>query len=360
MKMHKNFRALSALLLLSVLLLSVFCITAGAVPPIDDGENGVQWIYINADHTKLSGDGVTYEQVDLPEQWQLLRLIGEKYVYMNSPRGYATGSEQTGETIYSYEKGGYLVYVYDTAHDEVALYCESGKLTTLKAYFEGIEGKHVVRYVYSSTQNFNPNDNYYDINDAFAGELLSLSQKGNGVKTDVTQLKDCTLYELRFHDHSGLLSTLRGAVYELSDGSYGYVDYSTLDNSHFDADGNFSYRQGEVTVYPIDDFFSDLKRNSDRVYSLKKSNTYEINEYDNGMGIIGGIGGSNHTKDSAIASFWIIFVMVGYLLPVAPLVLGLVFANSKKMSHPKRWYVVAGMAVLWMVLAVALTVLLLV
>ena len=135
MKMHKNFRALSALLLLSVLLLSVFCVTAGAVPPIDDGENGVQWIYINADHTKLSGDGVTYEQVDLPAQWQLLRLIGEKYVYMNSPRGYATGSEQTEETVYSYEKGGYLVYVYDTVRDEVALYCESSKLTTLKAYF---------------------------------------------------------------------------------------------------------------------------------------------------------------------------------------------------------------------------------
>ena len=62
----------------------------------------------------------------------------------------------------------------------------------------------------------------------------------------------------------------------------------------------------------------------------------------------------------AITSFWIIFVVLGYLVPIAPLVIGLVFARSKKMSHPKRWYIVAGMAVLWMVLAVALTVLLLI
>ena len=93
MKMHKNFRALSALFLLMSLLISAFCVTVSATPPIDDGENGVQWIYVNADHTKLSGDGVTYEQVDLPAEWQLLKLIGKKYIYMNSPRGYATGSE---------------------------------------------------------------------------------------------------------------------------------------------------------------------------------------------------------------------------------------------------------------------------
>ena len=55
------------------------------------------------------------------------------------------------------------------------------------------------------------------------------------------------------------------------------------------------------------------------------------------------------------------FSAVGSVLGVlVDAVIGLVFANSKKMSHPKRWYVVAGMAVLWMVLAVMLTVLLLV
>ncbi|MBQ9779707.1 MAG: hypothetical protein IJW00_02060 [Clostridia bacterium] len=360
MKMHKNFRALSALFLLMSLLISAFCVTVSATPPIDDGENGVQWIYVNADHTKLSGDGVTYEQVDLPAEWQLLKLIGKKYIYMNSPRGYATGSEQTGETVYSYEKGGYLVYVMDHANDEVAIYCESGKMATLQAYFNGTEGKYVIRNVYDNPQEFTPRDEYYDITDSFAEEILSLTQKGKGEKVDVTDLKDCPLFELRFHDDSGLLSTLRGAIYEMHDGSFGYVDYAALDNSHFDADGNFSYRRGEVTVYTIDDFPSELKRNSDGSYKVNNSYTYEYHEYENDMGIIGGIGGSDYTDEMAITSFWIIFVLLGYLVPIAPLVIGLVFAHSKKMSHPRRWYIVTGLAVLWIILAVALTVLLLV
>lgn len=356
MKMHKNFRALGTFFLLFALMFSCFCVTAGATPPIDDGENGVAWIYINADHTKLDGDGVTYEQVTLPASWQLLKLIGDKYVYMNSPRGYATGSEQTGETVYSYEKDGYLVYVMDHESDEVAIYCASDKLAAIQAYFDGTEGKYVLRDVYDSTQDFSSDDDYYDIDDPFAEEILSLPQNGKGEKVDVTELKDRPLYELRFHDDSGLLSTLKGAIYEMSDGSFGYVDYTVLDNSHFDADGNFSYRRGEVTVYILDDFVSELKRHSDGSYTLSGRYTYEYWEYENDIDFIGG---ADVIADAAVVSFWVIFVMIGYLLPIAPFVVGLVFANSKKMSHPKRWFIVVGLAALWFLLAVLLMVLLL-
>ncbi len=357
MKMHKNFRTFGALFLLFTLLIAAFCVTASATPPIDDGENGVQWIYVNADHTKLSGDGVTYEKVDLPADCRLME-IGKRYVYMNSPRGYATGSEETGETVYSYEKGGYLIYVTDRYYDAATIFCREDMLSALQDYFKGAAGQYVLRTAWLESGQFNGNDKYSYVPESLADELMSLSKSTEGVKMDVSVLKNCDIRELRLQDKSGLLTTVKGAVYAMPDGSFGYVDYATLDNSHFDADGNFSYRQGKVMVYTLsDDLGEQVNAWLGDSYYLDGGNVYEYHEYENDIGIIGG---NDYTNESAIAAFWVIFVMGGYLLPIAPLVIGLVFANSKKMSHPKRWYAVTGMAVLWILLAVTLTVLLVV
>lgn len=357
MKMHKNFRAFGALFLLLALLISAFCVTASAVPPIDDGVNGVQWIYINADHTKLDGDGVTYEKVDLPADCHLMETV-KRYVYMNSPRGYATGSEETGETVYSYEKGGYLIYVTDRYYDATTIFCREDMLSALQNYFKGTEGQYVLRTAWLESGQFNGNDKYSYVPESLADELMSLSKNAKGVKTDVSVLKNCDIRELRLQDKSGLLTTVKGAVYAMPDGSFGFVDYTTLDNSHFDAEGNFSYRQGEVMVYTLsDDLGEQVNAWLGDSYYLDGGNVYEYYEYEADIGIIGG---TNYTDESAIVAFWVIFVLVGYLLPIAPLVIGLVFAHSKKMSHPRRWYVVVGLAVLWILLAVGLTVLLLV
>ncbi len=354
MKMHKNFRAFDALFLLLALLISAFCVTASAVPPIDDGVNGVQWIYINADHTKLSGDGVTYEKVDLPADCHLME-IGKRYVYMNSPRGYGTNAGSSG-TVYAAEPSGYLVYV-DDYHNGITVYCRTDKIAALQGYFNGTEGSFVLRQPWYGSGEYDTSDKFSNLTEETAKRFSELSQKGGGVKINVHDLETHLICELRFHDPSGLLTTIKGAVYTMPDGSFGYVDYATLDNSHFDADGNFSYRQGEVTVYPLEELAGRVDSALSNSYTMKRSFTYEYYEYEADIGIIGG---TNYTDESAIVAFWVIFVLVGYLLPIAPLVIGLVFAHSKKMSHPRRWYVVVGLAVLWLVLAVTLTVLLLV
>ncbi len=343
-------RTLLSVLVLTALLLSAFCLTVSA-----EETQGVQWIYINADHTKLSGDGVTYEQVTLPADCDIIFTTGKRYVYMNSPRGYGTNAGASG-TVYAAEPGGYLVYV-DDHYNGVTAYCRTDKAATLQGYFDGTEGSFVLRQPWYETGEYDTSDKFSNLTDETAKLFLELSQKGGGVNTNVNDLETHLICELRFHDQSGLLTTIKGAIYEMSDGSYGYVDYATLDNSHFDADGNFSYRRGEVTVYPLEELAGRVDSALSSSYTMKRSFTYEYYEYEDDIGIIGG---NDYTREAAIASFWVIFVLVGYLLPIAPLVIGLVFANSKKMSHAKRWYVVAGMAVLWMVLAVTLTVLLLV
>ncbi len=355
MTYSKTLRTLLSLLMLTVLIVTFFCVTASATPPIDDGENGVQWIYINADHTKLDGDGVTYEQVALPADCDIIFTTGTRYVYMNAPRGYGTNEGAYG-AVYAAEKGGYLVYV-DDYYKGVTAYCRTDKVATLQGYFNGTEGSFVLRQPWYETGEYDTFDKFSNLTDETANLIRELSQKGGGVKTNVTELEGSLICELRFHDPSGLLTTIKGAIYEMPDGNFGYVDYSTLDNSHFDADGNFSYRQGEVTVYPLKELAGRVDSALSNSYTIKRSFTYEYYEYEDDFDIIDD---SDYIEKAALASFWIVFVLMGYLVPIAPLVIGLVFANSQKMSHPKRWYVVAGLAVLWMVLAVVLTVLLLV
>lgn len=58
-------------------------------------------------------------------------------------------------------------------------------------------------------------------------------------------------------------------------------------------------------------------------------------------------------------SFWGFFVMIGFLVPIAPFTVGLVFANSAKMGHPKRWYLLSGLAALWIITSVLLMIVLL-
>ena len=80
--------------------------------------------------------------------------------------------------------------------------------------------------------------------------------------------------------------------------------------------------------------------------------TYKHYEYEDAYDL--------YEEEAVTGSFWVFFVLVGFLVPVAPLVIGLIFANSRSMSHPKRWYLLAGLATLWMVAAALLTFVLLI
>ena len=64
--------------------------------------------------------------------------------------------------------------------------------------------------------------------------------------------------------------------------------------------------------------------------------------------------------DVSVPIFWVTFVVLGYLVPIAPLVLGLVFALGKKRSHPTRWFWVVGLAGAWMMISLMITILLLI
>ncbi len=66
---------------------------------------------------------------------------------------------------------------------------------------------------------------------------------------DVRDLRLAECYEIVIY--RGFEETVHGAIYIL-DGAYCYLNYVNLGNQHFDADGYFSYRSGEVMLTRAD------------------------------------------------------------------------------------------------------------
>ena len=336
LKQTSRFSKILTVLLLVLVTVSAFCLFVGA----EDSSDGVMWQVLDNRYERISGDGVIYQLIELPVGCETFSLA-PTYCYANPPEGYeASGS------VFSTEHGGYLIGVTYFGQ-EVYYYCREDMLDEQQAFLNGESGDYVFRTPAEDTRQFLSSDVFYDCTSDLAEALLS-DDTTDTVTCDVTLLKDLPKLELRLRDKSGMLITQLGTLYFFEDGSCGFVNYSKLDNSHFDADGYFSYRQGSVTLsVPSPEILSEVAECTETGYSL-----YASYDYEEAYG--------EDYYDSLKDSFWVLIVFVGYLLPIAPLTVGLVFANSKKMSHPKRWYIVAGLAALWLLLAVVLTVLILI
>ena len=92
------------------------------------------------------------------------------------------------------------------------------------------------------------------LGDEFACEAAAVSldwvsgldaAEGAADTLDVTALADVERYTLWGGDASGTFYHPHGGLYKV-DGSWYYINYDNLDNSYFDAYGNFSYRKGTV------------------------------------------------------------------------------------------------------------------
>ena len=126
------------------------------------------------------------------------------------------------------------------------------------------------------------------------------------------------------------------------DGAYYYVNYLTLGNQYFDADGNFSYRSGTVGLIALN------SAQSATVQGAVESQSYRYAEYE---------WEDDEWIDDDVSAgfFWVMLVLFGFLMPIPFLVIGLVLPNSAKRGYPKYWYVLAVIAVVWMILAAILT-----
>ena len=182
----------------------------------------------------------------------------------------------------------------------------------------------------------------------------------NTVRMDAWMLKDGEAFEITSHDATETKAYQYGAIFKMPDGKFYYLPFKDLDNSHFDADGYFSYRSGEVKLIKLDgDSLTRVKSALSSMETRQKTNVYETfvikgvydvygekieDDYDFG-----------ETSDVGTEIlFWVSFIFVGFIVPIIPLAIGLIFPRLKSLGKNRYWYIVAGFAAMWLLASVGM------
>ena len=159
---------------------------------------------------------------------------------------------------------------------------------------------------------------------------------------DVRKLAAMECYELVVY--RGFEETVHGAIY-VSDGAYYYLNYVNLGNQHFDANGYFSYRSGEVMLTRAEAYRGGIKEALDPLTEESWPGSAEGVLYDG---------------KAVMVLFWIGFALLGFIAPIPFFVLGILLSRSKKPGSPKYWRILSYIAVAWFALSAVLLLLLLI
>ena len=162
---------------------------------------------------------------------------------------------------------------------------------------------------------------------------------------NVTALASVPRIELLMRDKTGTLSCVYATIYDV-DGTYYFVNHILLDNSYFDADGNFSYRQGTVTAVALDRTTQVLVTD---VEATMTTRTYDYRFEDESLAPLG----------YEPVMFWVLLVLLGFLAPLVLLIIGLALPHSSKRGYPTYWYKLAIGSGVWIALSIAITVIIL-
>jgi hypothetical protein len=334
---HKAWRVLLSSLLISAMVRLSGAITAFAAEPIE-ADSVAAW-KASEDDTVLSNGEMTYElyvgSMDISPDPSVRYEYDSTVSLTCEPEG----EEYGGCTVHAATLDDPHIVWVEGWNDTYVYVTDEGR-AALDAFCAG-EG---VTYRLSGGRHF-----YADVDESVIKTADDALAAGKETRTeDVRGLKNAWLYDVVVYDESDSFSYKYGAVYEL-DGTYYYICYVTLGNEYFDADGNFSYRRGNVTLTRLDDEAKQLvDEAAGRIEERETDYRYEA---DSAFEFTG--------SDMPIAVFWICYALIGFVVPLALLALGVILANSKRLGRAKYWYGTSVLALLWIVLAIILMIVLL-
>ncbi len=319
----------AALLLSLALLLLVLALPISASPASKN------WTWDWDDDILTDGEA-TYSRFELPLGYRMRPHT--IYVYFN----WVEGPSGENYEVQSYKRDGGIVWFdyYDSYDDHIFVTDEA--YDSLEAFFDG-EAENF--YLHHEGKRLE-----YSVPVSFIEEL----DRADGMSVKTMDVRDdlygATRYDLRAYDESGTVCFTYGAIYEIDEVFY-YVNHQELGNEHFDANGEFSYRSGSVEATVL----SGKTMNKLFAYldALELSTYKPTYSYEEGSLLV------PSPDDYSPFLFFACYILLGFVLPIVPLVFGLVLPRRAKWGKPTYWYAMAIAAGAWIVLALALLILLL-
>lgn len=320
----------------AIMLFSIFSISAFAADD-DAQEQGVTVWELSDDGKTLTGNDIVYTQIDIPAGYHV--DFSTEYIYASEIE---TKLFKNGSCYpVSPQKNSKVVCLVNNYENTYYTYVTYKEKSSLQNFYNNIVSKFRIQ---------NPNDSmeYTDFPEYMILHLDNLARANEqNVNFDVSALKDHLYVEFIARNQSDYMSMTFGGIYKI-DYDYYYVNYTKLNNGYFDANGDFSYRSGTVSLTKIDsDLLKDIKDFENAMTKHSYESEYEEDEID-----------VTFDKTTAKVLFWIIFVIFGFLVPIAPLIVGFTFALSEKRGYPKHWYLVAFLSLAWMALSLILAIIL--
>lgn len=321
-------------------ILFLFCLSALILPctaMVASPYNHNTW-EMAEDGTWIHYKQITYTYYDAPAEWHILP---ERALVYDDPIVW-NGTEYQ---VYADKESASILWLLDQETQEILLYTTDTGRLLLEDY---AQERNVHYYL---AQNITTSRCRRSLLPTTTFETLNHLTSSSAITVDVRDLRTLTRYDILMYDKTEVVYRVCGAIYE-KQGGFLYVDYRALNNTYFDADGNFSYRSGHITATSFtakEGEFLDACMGS-----MTEFHTKYIYENDNGFTL-----DEESNVAAQIAVFWVFFVLIGYILPIAPLVVGLIMPRSAKHGYPKRYYVIALLAIVWMCLAGLMTLLLL-
>lgn len=301
-------------------------------------EDYVNWVFSDDGKTLSDGDKV-YEYFEVEMELDTGRL-SDTYIYAND----AVYESYIGEesfTVYSTEKGGDIIWLEDEYYYDTKIYAtEKGK----EILDNFVNGKSIKYRLWSGYYTGN------DVDEDTVKQLQKAYKLGtDSVNVSVRELSEWDVFDLTIHDEALVFSYTVGAVYEDVYGELYYIDYLSLGNQYFDAYGNFSYRNGYVDIAKLP---VDVAKAVSEVLDGMQEKDFNYSWEDEGY---------YYSEEISLQPlFYIALILLGYVFPLPFLVAGLILPNIKKLGKPKYWYIMSAGSAVWIVCAVALTVIVLI
>ncbi len=278
-----------------------------------------QWILSNDKQTLIGYGGKTYYHYSTSTD-----------LYLKPRYDYEYANAVSLGTVHSSSADPEIVWI-ESEMGEIFIYATSAGRTQLSKFENGKYGGYRLNDMGAYK--------YAELDKSVVEQMnaAGVTTVANVITVDVTMLKDSLSYEITAYDEAQMFACDIGRVFVDNNGSYYYVCYANLDNSYFDANGELSFRSGNITLVLLEGTAeATVKQASENMQRFDYE--YEV----------------EGSKEDAISVFWVFFVLGGFIMPIPFIIAGCVLATSDKRGRPKYWYTLSIIAALWLILSFVL------